>query len=602
VARLKPGVTVAQANADVGRMVAIWSAPSERTNWPSAFRNTRYGASLRLLKQDVVGNVGRMLWVLMGTIGIVLLMACANVATLLLVRADARQQEFAIRAALGARWTRVARALLVESLTLALLSGALGVALAYGGLRGLVAIGPSGLPRLSEISIDTVALGFAVLVSLLSGLLFGFIPILRYAEPQLATALGGGRGASLTRGRQRSQHALVAVQMALALVLLVSSGLMIRSFQELRRVDPGFTKPESVQTFSVSIPPREVAEPERVTRMQHEILERIAAIPGVASVAFTSRLPMDTSGRTSSALFAEGKADDGRSRPSRQIRFVSPGMFRTLGTPLIVGGDFTWIDIHDKRDVAILSENLAREMWGSPTIALGKRIREENGVWRDVVGVTGDIYDEGVYQRPTPTLFLPARLHANTIGLPSVLWRRVTFVIRSEPTGTESLLNQVREAVGSVNANLPLAQVRTLGEVYDQSIARTSLTLVMLAIAGAIALLLGVSGLAGVISYAVSQRRREIGIRMALGARAADILGLFVRRGLVLVGIGVAIGLGGAAGFTRLMQSLLFGISPLDPITFTVATVLLAGAAVLATYLPARRATKVDPMVALRSE
>ena len=227
-----------------------------------------------------------------------------------------------------------------------------------------------------------------------------------------------------------------------------------------------------------------------------------------------------------------------------------------------MGGDFTWIDIYDKRDVAILSENLAREMWGSPAAALGKRIREGNGVWRDVVGVTGDIYDEGVHQRPTPTLFLPARLHAKTLGLPSFLSRRVTFVIRSERTGTESLLNQVREAVWSVNANLPLAQVRTLGEVYDQSMARTSFTLVMLAIAGAMALLLGVSGLYGVISYAVSQRRREIGIRLALGAEAPELRGLFVRRGLILAGIGMAIGLGGAVGFTRLMQSLLFGISP----------------------------------------
>jgi predicted permease len=599
VARLKPGVTVAQANADVARMVAIWSAPSEL---PPQFRNTRYGASLRLLNQDVVGTVAPTLWILMGTIGIVLLMACANVATLLLVGADARRQEFAIRAALGARWTRVARALLVESLTLALLGGVLGVGLAYGGLRALVAIGPADLPRLSEISIDIVALGFAVLVSLLSGLLFGFIPILRHSETQLATAIGSGRGGSLTRERQRSRHLVVAVQMALALVLLVSSGLMIRSFQALRRVDPGFSQPERVQTLSVSIPVSEVAEPERVTRMQHEILDRIAAIPGVASVAFTSRLPMDTSGRTSSRLFAEGNADDGRTPRSRQIRFISPGMFRTLGTPLIVGDDFTWIDIFEKRDVAILSENLAREMWGSPTAALGKRIREANGVWRDVVGVTGDIFDEGVHQRPTPTLFLPARLHAKTLGLPSVLSRRVTFVIRSERTGTESLLNQVREAVWSVNANLPLAQVRTLGEVYDQSMARTSFALVMLVIAGAMALLLGVVGLSGVLSYAVSQRRREIGIRLALGAQVNDIRRLFMRRGLVLAGIGVAIGLGGAAGSTRLMRSLLFGISPLDPITFAVVPLVLGAVAVLASYLPARRAAAVDPIETLRAE
>jgi putative ABC transport system permease protein len=599
VARLKPGVTVALANADVGRMVTMWSAPSEL---PPQFRNTRYGASLRLLKQDVVGNVGKTLWVLMGTISIVLLMACANVAVLLLVRADGRRQEFAIRAALGARRTRVARALLVESLTFGCLGGVFGTGLAYGGLRVLVAIGPTDLPRLSEISIDPIALGFALVVSLLSGLVLGLIPIFRYGERQCATAIGGGRGASVTRERHRSQHALVAVQIALALVLLVTSGLMIRSFQALRRVDPGFARPERVQTFSVSLPANDVAEPERVTRMQHEILNRIAAIPGVASVAFTSRLPMDTSGRMSSRWFAEGKADDGRNPVSRQVRFISPGVFRTLGTPLIVGGDFTWIDILENRDVAMLSENLAREMWGSPAAAVGKRIREANGVWREVIGVTGDIYDEGVDQPPTPLLFLPARLYANTLGLPSVLPRRVTFVIHSERTGTESLLNQVRETVWSVNANLPLAEVRSLDELYGQSMARTTFTSMMLAIAGAMALVLGMSGLYGVIAFAVSQRRREIGIRMALGAQAAEILGLVVWRGLALTGIGVAVGLVAAAGSTRLMRSLLFGIGPLDPITFAAVPIVLAVVAVLASYLPACRAAAVDPVETLRAE
>jgi predicted permease len=336
--------------------------------------------------------------------------------------------------------------------------------------------------------------------------------------------------------------------------------------------------------------------------MQHEMLDRIASIPGVASVAFTSRLPMDTSGRTSFPLVAEGKDDAGRTPPSRQIRFISPGLFRTLGTPLIVGRDFTWLDVDDNREVAILSESLAREMWGSPAAGLGKRIREANGDWRDVVGVSGDIYDEGTHQRPTPMLFLPARLHAKTLGLPNVLSRRVIFVIRSDITGTESLLNQVRDAVRSMHANLAMAEVRTLGDLYDQSMARTAFTLVILAIAGTMALLLGVVGIYGVISYAVSQRRREIGIRMALGARAPDIRSLFLRRGLGLVGTGLALGLIGAAGFTRLMQSMLFGVSPLDPITFTAMSVLLAAAAVLASHLPARRAAKVDPMVALRCE
>jgi predicted permease len=602
VARLKPGVTPAQANADVARILHIWF---ENSGVNPAVR-ARWAPSLRPLKQEVVGDVGRTLWVLMGAIGVVLLMACANVANLLLVRAAARQQEFAIRAALGARAMRVARQLLVESLTLAVLGGALGVGLAYGGLRVLLAIGPSNLPRLSEISIDPVVLGFALAISLMSGLLFGLIPILKYARPRLAQAVGaGGRGASPTRERQRSQQALVAAQVALALVLLVSAGLMIRSFQALRRVDPGFTEPQRVQTFTISISSTMVAEPERVTRMQHEVLDKIAAIPGVASAAFATRLPMG-SDRSSAALAVEGKIDDGRTPPNRQVKIVSPGMFDTLGTPLVAGRDFTWTDLYDVRHVAIISENLARGLWGSPAAAVGKRVREyyaPRSPWREIVGVAGDVYDDGADQPPPATIYWPAQPLEQLLSMSSGYQsRRVSVAIRTERAGTERLLNQVREAVWSVSATLPLAQVRTLDEVYDQSMARTSFTLVMLAIAGAMALLLGVSGLYGVIAYAVSQRRREIGIRLALGAQAREIRGLFVRRGLILGGTGLAIGLGGALGFTRLMESLLFGISPLDPVTFTAMPMVLAAAAVLASYLPARRAVAVDPVETMRAE
>jgi predicted permease len=530
--------------------------------------------------------------------------ACANVANLLLVRAAARQQEFAIRAALGARWTQVARQLVIESMTLGVLGGALGVALAYGALRVLIAAGPSNLPRLAEISLDPVVLGFALTISLMSGLLFGLIPILKYARPRLAGALGG-RGASLTRDRQRSQQTLVAAQVALALVLLVSAGLMIRSFQALRRVDPGFAEPQRVQTFTISIPSTMVAEPARVTRMQQEVLDEIAAIPGVASVAFTTRLPMG-SDRSSAALAVEGRVDDGRTPPNRQVKIVSPGMFRTLATPFLAGRDFTWTDLYDIRDVAIVSENLARELWGSPEAALGKRVREyyaAKSPWREIVGVAGDVHDDGADQPPPATIYWPAQplepLLSMSAGYQS---RRVSVAIRTERAGTESLLNQVRQAVWSVSANLPLAQVRTLDAVYDQSMARTSFTLVMLTIAGAMALLLGVSGLYGVIAFAVSQRRREIGIRLALGAQAREIRGLFVRRGLTLGVTGLAIGLGGALGLTRLMESLLFGIGPLDPVTFTAMPLVLAAAAVLASYLPARRATTVDPVETLRAE
>jgi predicted permease len=303
-------------------------------------------------------------------------------------------------------------------------------------------------------------------------------------------------------------------------------------------------------------------------------------------------------------MTAEDKPETRPTPPNRHVRFVSPGIFQTQGTPLIAGRDFTWTDIYDAREVVIISANLARAMWGSPEAALGKRIREfyTPSPWREIVGVAGDVYDDGAHQPPPATVYWPARLSAQTFGLPYYQPRRVTIAIRSERAGTESLLNEVGEAVRSVHANLPLAQVRTLGDVYDQSMARTSFTLVMLAIAGAMALLLGIFGIYGVISYAVSQRRREIGIRLALGAQAHEIRGLFVRRGIILAGIGAALGLGGAIGFTRLMRSLLFGVSPFDPITFAAVPLVLAAAAVLASYLPARRAMAVDPVETMRTE
>ncbi|MGQ0733076.1 MAG: ABC transporter permease [Acidobacteriota bacterium] len=599
VARMKPGITLAQANADAARILHIWF---ENSGTRAAVR-ARWAPSLRPLKQDVVGDVGRTLWVLLGAITIVLLMACANVANLQLVRAAARQKEFAIRAALGARWTRVARQLVIENLALALLGGALGVGLAYGGLRVLKAIGPSDLPRLDEISIDAVVLGVTLSVSLLSGLLFGLIPILKYAQPQLANALAG-RGVGLTRDRQRSLQALVATQVALALVLLVGAGLMIRSFEALRRVDPGFTEPQHVQTFSVTISANMAAEPERVTRLQHEVLDKIAAIPGVASAAFTTRIPMG-SDRSSSALAVEGRVDNGRTPLNRQVKVVSPGMFQTLGTSLVAGRDFTWTDLYDLRNVALVSENLARELWGSPAAALGKRVREyydAQSPLREIVGVAGDVHDDGADQPPPATIYWPAQPLDALQSMAGYQSRRISLAVRSESAGTGSLLADMRQAVRSVNANLALAQVRTLDDVYDQSMARTSFTLVMLAIAGGMALLLGVSGLYGVIAYAVSQRRREIGIRLAVGAQAREIQALFVGRGLWLTSVGIAIGLGGALGFTAVLRSLLFGVSARDPITFTAIPGMLTAVALLASYLPARRAAAVDPLETLRAD
>jgi predicted permease len=359
-----------------------------------------------------------------------------------------------------------------------------------------------------------------------------------------------------------------------------------------------------VLTFSITIPPTEIAEAERVTRQQHEILQWIGRIPGVASAAFTSRLPMDTTGRTSMPIEPEGRPAGARPI-SRQIRLVSPGLFQSLGTRLLAGREFDWTDIFERREVAMMSANLAREFWGSPQAAIGKRIGGGIGApetSREVVGVTADLHDQGVHLPPTATVFLPARLHDQAFGLRNFLPRRVSFVVRSDRRDTGTLIGEVRDAVWAVNANLPLAQLRSLGDLYEQSMARTSFTLVLLGIAATIALLLGMFGIYGVISYAVAQRRREIGIRMALGAQGRQILALFIRRGLMVTGAGVALGLAGAFAFTQLMRALLFGVSPYDPTAFVSVTILLGTAAFIATYLPARGAILVNPVETMRAE
>jgi putative ABC transport system permease protein len=609
IARLKAGVTLEQANADVARMLVGWL-----NAWPpnpgmdhTVFQDARFGPRLRPLKQDIVGDIGTALWVVMGTLGLVLLIACANVANLLLVRAEARQQELAIRAALGASWRRIARALLVESMTLGLLGGAVGLGLAYGALRILVAKGPDTLPRLRDIGIDPVVLAFTLGVSLLSGVLFGVIPVVKYAGPRLATALRGvGRTFSDGRERQRARNTLVVVQVALALVLLIGSGLMLRTVQHLRRVQPGFTHPEEVQILHSMIPDTLAKEPERVMRMQHEILEKLAAIPGVTSVGLANAAPLEYPGSLGNPVYAEDKTfADGQVPPLRRIRKITPGFFKTMGTRVVAGRDFTWTDLYDKRRVAIVSENLAREWWGVPRAALGKRIREGGAAdpWREIVGVVENVYDDGVHVKPTEFAYWPALMDRYIwSGENGFALSFGTYAIRSNRTGTEGLLAEAQEAIWSVNGRRPVFLVTTLKALYDRSMARTSFALVMLAIAAGMGLVLGIVGIYGVIAYVVSQRIREIGIRTALGAQPAGLLGMFVRHGLWLAGIGAALGLVAAAGLTRLMSSLLFGVTALDPLTYTAVSVLLIVAGVLASYLPARRAIAIDPVQALRAE
>jgi putative ABC transport system permease protein len=605
IARLRPGVTVQQANADIARMLPIWL-----NAWPpppgfskTLFENAHFGPKIQPLKQEVVGDIGTVLWVLMGTIGLVLLIACANVANLLLVRAESRQQELAIRAALGAGWGNIAREMLLESLILGVIGGALGLGLAHTALRILVANGPTTLPRLAEIGIDPAALAFTLAVSLLAGVLFGLIPVMKYAGPNLAASLrGGGRTLSQSRERHRARNTLVVLQVALALVLLIGSGLMIRTFQALRNVAPGYRNPEEVQLMRVNIPEAQVKGAEQVMRMQNDMLDKLAAIPGVRSVAFSSSVPLEAF-NSSDLVYVENKNYPvGQNPPVRRFRFVTPGFFKTVGTAMIAGRDFTWTDLYARRYVAIVSENMAREMWGEPAAALGKRVRSgAKDPWREIVGVAGNVYDDGVQMPVSSFVYWPA-LMDNAWAFPTFVTRSGAFVIRTNRAATESLLTEAREAIWSVDGNLPVFLVRTLKDLSDQSMARTSFTLVMLAIAGGMALLLGIVGIYGVIAYAVSQRTREIGVRMALGAKPTVLQGMFVRHGLMLSGIGALLGLAAAAGLTQAMSSLLFGIKALDPMTYVAVSGILIAAAALASYFPSKRATAVDPVVALRAE
>jgi putative ABC transport system permease protein len=605
VARLKPGATIAQANADVARML-----PMMMLKFPPApgislkmFEDARFGPNVRPLKVDVVGDIGKMLWVLMGTVGVVLLIACANVANLLLVRAEGRQQELAIRAALGAGWRRIARELLLESVTLGVMGGVLGLGLAYAALRLLVATGPTQLPRLDEISIDAFVLLFTLVISLAAGVLFGLIPVFKYAGPRLETALRqGGRTASSGRERHRARSALVVVQVSLALVLLISSGLMIRTVQALNRVQPGYTQPEQILTLRVSIPDAQVPKPEQVVRTYQSMVEQIAAIPGVTSVGLANSITLDGSSNSDPIFAADRVYADGQIPPLRRYKYISPGFFQTMGNPLLAGRDLTWTDIYQTRPVILVSENLARELWQSPAAALGKQLRENpKAKWREVIGVVGDERDDGLDQK-APTIAYWPMMIKDFWGQPLIARRGQAFAIRSRRAGSAAFLKEVQRAVWSVNASLPIADVRTVKEIHDESMARTSFTLVMLTIAGGMALLLGIVGIYGVISYAVSQRTREIGIRMALGAPQETVRQMFVRQGLLLTAIGVASGLAAALSLTRLMTSLLFAVSPLDPMTYAAVSAILVVAAGLASYIPARRATIIEPVEALRVE
>ncbi len=604
VARLRPGVTLEAANAEIARLLPIVfsSFPPPPGFSMDLFKQARIAPNVRPLTRDVVGDVGKLLWVLMGSIGIVLLIACANVANLLLVRAEGRHQELAVRAALGASPWRIAKDFLLESVVLGVLGSAFGLLFAWGALRLLVALGPSGLPRLHDIGIDWSVLVFTLAVAFFCSLLFGSIPALRYAGTRVGTGLRESRTTSQGRERHRTRNTLVVIQVSLAFVLLICSGLMIRTFRALTQVDAGYDTAAKIQTLRFDIPEADVPKADDVLRMQYDIAQKIAAVPGVTSVGFGSTVPMDGDG-WQDPLFAQDRTyAPGAMPPLRHFKFGSPGLLKTLGIPMVAGRDFTWDEVFQKRPVAMVTENLAREYWGSSSNALGKRVRvSSKDEWREIVGVMGDVHFDGMSENPPTVVYWPTLMEHFEADEPS-LRRYVVFAVRTPRAGAESLLKDVRQAVWSVDANLPLSDLRTQDYYYTKSISRTSFTLVMLGIAAGIALLLGVVGLYGVLAYSASQRTREIGIRIALGAQRNAITSMFVRQGLLLAGGGIGCGLLLAFAATRLLRSLLFHVSPMDPLTYALACVALCGAAALASYIPSRRTAGVNPVDALRAE
>jgi predicted permease len=612
VARLKPGVSFAQADADLAQLTHLWGGswpmPPGYGRGPRPFDSWRFLSVARPLKDSIVGGVANVLWLLMATIGMVMLIACANVANLVLVRSEGRQQEFAVRTALGAGRGRLIAEWLLESVLLGLLGGAIGTAIAYGAVRLLKAIGPDTLPRLQEITIDGRVLAFAVVVSILSGILFGLIPAFKYAGRRLSGMLVGARGASESRERLRARNVLVVAQVALALVLLVSSGLMIRTFLALRGVVPGFDTGQ-LQTVGIAIPPSVAETPDQTARLHRAMLEELATVPGVTAVALTNAMPMGNIvpygfGSARMPLFSERDSSEvARNRQLRMFKYVSPGYFATSGTRVIVGRDYTWDDLDGLRPVAIVSRNVAIEQWGSPQAALGQRVRPDpNASWREVIGVVEDVREDGVHNAPPPVAYWPSRVESLTATpLPDVP-RRVVFVVRSPRAGSEGLIDAIRQRLSAVSPGAPVALVLTMQEVYDASMTRTSFALVMLGIAAFMALVLGLVGIYGVVAYAATRRTREVGIRLTLGAQQRELRAMFLRHGLVLTCIGIAIGLAAAAALTRVMASLLFEVSPVDPLTYVAVALVLMTATLVASYVPARRISRIDPAVAMRAE
>jgi putative ABC transport system permease protein len=590
LARLRPGVTIRQAQAEMDSIAADlrhqYMPDMDAGNW---------GLLLQPLDEFVVGKVRTALWILLGAVAFVLLIACANVANLMLARSAVRQKEIAVRTALGASRWRVVRQLLTESLLLSLTGGGLGLLLAMWGIDLLLKLNDNRLPRADEIGLDAHVLLFTLGVSLLTGVVFGLAPAFQTSSVNLHDTLKEG-GRSGTAGVRRGvRSALVVVEVFSAVVLLVSAGLLIRSFVALEQVNPGF-QPRGLLAMQVSLPPNKYADQRARAAFDRQVLEQVRALPGVKGAATTTTLPM--SGWNQSGSFdIEGRpAVPGQDSPHGSRWMASDDYFQTMQIPLLRGRYFDARDTADAPGVVIIDDAMARKYWPGED-PLGKRITfegtQQQPRWREVVGIVGHVKNEGLEGESRAQYYVPYAQRADSPNL---------FLVVRADGDPASLAPSVRGAIAGVDKDLPVFRVTTVERVVADSLAQRRFSMTLLAIFAALALLLAVVGLYGVMSYTVAQRTHEIGIRIALGAQSRDVLRMVVGQGMALVGGGLLLGLGVALALTRFMSSLLYGVSATDPWTYAGIALLLAAVALLASYVPARRAMKVDPMVALRYE
>ena len=584
--RLAPGATAEQAENEMRGIAARLARAYPDTN-------AGWDVTLVPLVEGVVRNVRPALLVLLGAVGFVLLQASVNVANLLMTRAVSRQREMAIRASLGAGRGRLVRQLLTENLLVALAGGAVGLLVAAWGVRTLVALAPPGLPRLDEVGLNPRVLLFTLVVSAAAGLLFGLVPALQVRPARLSEWLRDRDSSGERRQSRLFRHALVVVEVAVALVLLVGAGLLVRSFEALRRVDPGFA-PARVLTLRAAMPQGSFGEPERRVAFVTDAIDRLRAVPAVESVGVTSEVPL-VHDRQGTSLWREGEAPP--TGPGDRVvnwTIVGPAYFATMGIPIIEGRDFSASDRTDSAPVILVDEAVARS-WFSGENPIGQRVffGANSGTAREIVGVVGRERHEGLASDPNPGVYLPY------LQWPSSF--EVSFVVRTATTAAGAAA-AARAAIRAAGASVPINGVQTLDQVLADATAEPRFSALLVGVFALAALALAALGIYGVMSYTVSRRTREIGVRMALGARPAEIQRLVVGQAMALAAAGMALGAAGAVALGRTLASLLFQVTPADPTTFAVALVTLAAVALAACYLPARRATRVDPMVALRAE